>query len=138
MLTKTWFTTALAVTLAAGPLAGLAGAQKVETTKKTDWTLAMTAGVRRALELAPAPASATFVKTPSYVHSSGPRRLGLRETKILAGVGGGFVGFFGGAIVGSAFTQHCHCDDPGLGGAIIGAPIGAALGAWLGVWLAGR
>jgi len=129
-LTKTWFTTALAVTLAAGPLAGLAGAQEVETTKKTDWTLAMTADVRRALERAPAPASATFVKTP--------RRLGPRETKILAGVGGGFVGFFGGAIVGSAFTQHCHCDDPGLGGAIIGAPIGAALGAWLGVWLAGR
>jgi hypothetical protein len=138
MLKKTGFTTALAVMLAAGPLAGLASAQEVETVKKADWTVAMTADIRRALERAPASTSVTFLPTPSYSHSSGPRRLGPRATKILSGVGGGFVGFFGGAMVGSAFTQHCHCDDPGLAGAVIGAPIGAALGAWLGVWLAGR
>jgi hypothetical protein len=138
-LKKTWFTAALAVTLVAGPHSAWAGLPEVEEpAKKPDWTLAMTVDVRRALERAPASAAITFVQPPSLVHSPGPRRLGPRATKILSGVGGGFVGFFGGAMVGSAFTQHCHCDDPGLSGAVIGAPIGAALGAWLGVWLAGR
>jgi hypothetical protein len=42
----------------------------------------------------------------------------------LAAVGG----FFGGGIAGAAIENTyapCHCDDPGLQGALIGAPIGA-------------
>src|SRR5262245_14520842 len=42
----------------------------------------------------------------------------------LAAVGG----FFAGGIAGSAIENTyapCHCDDPGLQGALIGAPIGA-------------
>lgn len=41
----------------------------------------------------------------------------------LAGAGG----FFAGAYIGAAIEgDRCHCDDPGLMGALIGMPIGAA------------
>ena len=50
-------------------------------------------------------------------------------TKITVGFVGGFLGLFAGAAVGGAVQPPCHCDDPGLEGALIGAPIGAVLGA---------
>ena len=50
----------------------------------------------------------------------------------------GIAGFFGGAYVGAALEPNCHCDDPGLAGALIGMPIGAIAGATFGVWLGGR
>jgi hypothetical protein len=40
-------------------------------------------------------------------------------------------GFFGGAYLGSAIENQvapCHCDDPGLKGALIGMPLGAVAG----------
>ena len=41
----------------------------------------------------------------------------------LAGLGG----FFAGGYIGAAIEgDGCHCDDPGLKGALIGIPIGAA------------
>jgi len=45
-------------------------------------------------------------------------------------------GFFLGGYLGAAIEGNsCHCDDPGMVGAMIGAPIGAAAGAVLGVKL---
>jgi hypothetical protein len=54
--------------------------------------------------------------------------------KVLGGILGGVGGFFGGGYLGAAIEgDSCHCDDPGLMGALIGAPVGAAVGAILGV-----
>jgi hypothetical protein len=51
---------------------------------------------------------------------------------VIAATAGFFLGgYFGAAIEGNS----CHCDDPGMVGAMIGAPIGAAAGAVLGVKL---
>ena len=50
------------------------------------------------------------------------RPRGSRRRILFAG------GYLGAAIEG----DRCHCDDPGLKGAVIGAPIGAATGGILG------
>jgi hypothetical protein len=55
--------------------------------------------------------------------------------KVLGGAIGGVGGLFAGGYIGAALEPDCHCDDPGLIGALIGAPIGAAVGATLGVIL---
>lgn len=53
--------------------------------------------------------------------------------KILGGVIGGTVGLFAGGYLGAAIEgDGCHCDDPGLQGALIGAPVGMVLGAIFG------
>jgi hypothetical protein len=53
--------------------------------------------------------------------------------RVLAGAALGAAGFFAGGVIGANLEGNCHCDDPGLRGALIGAPIGAAVGATLGV-----
>ena len=59
--------------------------------------------------------------------------------KVTAGVALGVVGMFAGAWIGAGLEGNsCHCDDPGLKGAMIGIPIGAVLGAIGGVLLASR
>ena len=45
-----------------------------------------------------------------------------------AAVGDTFGGLFLGAILGAALEPACHCDDPGVTGAVFGAPVGALLG----------
>jgi hypothetical protein len=46
---------------------------------------------------------------------------------------GATAGFFAGGYLGAAIEgDRCHCDDPGLMGALIGAPIGATAGGVLG------
>jgi hypothetical protein len=56
--------------------------------------------------------------------------------KVLGGVIGAVGGFFGGGYLGAAIEGNgCHCDDPGLKGALIGAPVGAVAGAILGAKL---
>ena len=46
---------------------------------------------------------------------------------------GGVGGFFAGGYTGAWIEgDRCHCDDPGLKGALIGAPVGAAVGGVLG------
>jgi hypothetical protein len=57
--------------------------------------------------------------------------------KAKAAVGLGFLGMLAGGFLGGALTANCHCDDPGLAGAMVGAPAGAAAGAILG-WNLGR
>jgi hypothetical protein len=56
--------------------------------------------------------------------------------RIALGAALGVAGFFGGGILGASLEPDCHCDDPGLRGALIGAPIGATVGVIVGVRLA--
>jgi hypothetical protein len=53
--------------------------------------------------------------------------------RIFGAIVGGVGGFFAGGYTGAWIEgDRCHCDDPGLKGALIGAPIGAAAGGILG------
>lgn len=53
--------------------------------------------------------------------------------KVLGGAIGATACFFAGGYLGAAIEgDRCHCDDPGLQGALIGAPLGAATGGILG------
>ncbi|MGE0703228.1 MAG: hypothetical protein AB7F99_09745 [Vicinamibacterales bacterium] len=66
-----------------------------------------------------------------------PQDAGRRERsigrKILGASLGAAGGFFGGGFLGAKIEgSGCHCDDPGLKGALIGAPIGAVTGGILG------
>jgi hypothetical protein len=79
--------------------------------------------------------AARLVATPAapVAQATEPRRRSVGR-KILGGALGGVGGFFAGGYLGAAIEgDDCHCDDPGLKGALIGAPIGAAVGAILGV-----
>ncbi len=63
--------------------------------------------------------------------SSGRKRSVTR--KILGGALGAVGGLFAGGYLGAAIEgDRCHCDDPGLQGALIGAPVGAVTGGILG------
>lgn len=58
------------------------------------------------------------------------RSLGRKVFGAAVGAAGGF---FGGGYLGATIEgDRCHCDDPGLKGAVIGAPIGALVGGILG------
>jgi hypothetical protein len=58
------------------------------------------------------------------------RSLGRKVFGAAVGAAGGF---FGGGYLGATIEgDRCHCDDPGLKGAVIGAPIGAVVGGILG------
>jgi hypothetical protein len=64
------------------------------------------------------------------VRQAAPRS---KTAAVLGGIVGGVGGFFAGGYLGAAIEgDRCHCDDPGLMGALIGAPIGGAVGAVLG------
>jgi hypothetical protein len=63
--------------------------------------------------------------------ASGSRRSVARRT--LGGAIGATAGLFAGGELGAAIEGDiCHCDDPGLKGALIGAPVGAVTGGILG------
>ena len=52
---------------------------------------------------------------------------------VLGAIVGATGGFFAGGYTGAWIEgDRCHCDDPGLKGALIGAPIGAVVGGILG------
>ncbi len=75
-----------------------------------------------------------LTRTPQApVIEKGGRRERSIGRKILGASIGALGGFFGGGYLGAAIEgDRCHCDDPGLKGAVIGAPIGAAVGGILG------
>ena len=53
--------------------------------------------------------------------------------KVFGAIVGAVGGFFAGGYLGAAIEgDRCHCDDPGLKGAVIGAPIGGVAGGILG------
>lgn len=64
---------------------------------------------------------------------SSPRRERSIQQKILGGIVGSVAGLFAGGYLGGAIEgDRCHCDDPGLVGALIGAPVGSVAGGILG------
>ena len=68
-----------------------------------------------------------------------PARRNGTAQKVTAGAALGFVGLLAGGWIGAQIEGNsCHCDDPGLKGALVGAPIGAILGAITGVKLASQ
>ena len=71
---------------------------------------------------------------PAPPAQSNSRGVGRR---ILGGAVGAAGGLFAGGYIGAKIEgDRCHCDDPGLTGALIGAPIGAVLGGIAGaLWL---
>jgi hypothetical protein len=74
----------------------------------------------------------------SPIHQAGGHSGIRRGRKVAYGILFGIAGFYAGGAVGAALEPNCHCDDPGLAGALIGMPIGAIAGAVFGVWLGGR
>ena len=63
--------------------------------------------------------------------SASARRTPAR--RIFGAIVGATGGFFAGGYIGAWIEgDRCHCDDPGLKGALIGAPIGAVVGGVLG------
>ncbi len=101
------------------------------------------------------PSAAPLIKEPSDWISSSPtvgdRGRGARAVraqstqgartergvgrKVLGAAVGAAGGFFAGGYLGAAIEgDRCHCDDPGLKGAVIGAPIGAVVGGLLGAF----
>jgi hypothetical protein len=84
--------------------------------------------------------TATLAPDRTVAPAANSQRHVSKAGKIAAGVLGGVAGFYGGAYVGAAIggLHDCGCDDPGLGGALMGAPVGAIAGAMFGTWLVSR
>jgi hypothetical protein len=83
--------------------------------------------IRRSLETLD---YAALVAGDTQVQPSRRRSVGR---KILGGAIGAVGGLFAGGYLGAKIEGNgCHCDDPGLTGALIGAPIGAIVGGILG------
>jgi hypothetical protein len=65
--------------------------------------------------------------------SSGSGRKRSVGRRILGGAIGATAGLFAGGYLGTVIEgDSCHCDDPGLKGALIGAPVGMVTGGILG------
>ena len=70
-----------------------------------------------------------------FTHQQSESRQDKRSTRrrVLGAIVGAAGGFFAGGYTGAWIEgDRCHCDDPGLKGALIGAPVGAAVGGVLG------
>jgi hypothetical protein len=74
--------------------------------------------------------AAGMVRAQAPRNARAERGLGRKVFGAIVGAAGGF--FVGGYLGASIEGDRCHCDDPGLKGAVIGAPIGAVAGGILG------
>lgn len=81
------------------------------------------------LSLARLESGASIPAVPNVPTS--PRRPSFGR-RVLGGVAMGAVGMVLGAIVGAQVAPDCHCDDPGLEGAMYGGSVGLIGGAALG------
>jgi hypothetical protein len=99
------------------------------------------AGERRPSELLLT--QALRLATPLLATRDAERQLGNEQSesrqgksvrrRVLGAIVGATGGFFVGGYTGAWIEgDRCHCDDPGLKGALIGAPVGAAVGGVLG------
>lgn len=85
------------------------------------------------------PGSSTPLATRGLMQTSGSEQTQSRQRersarrRIFGAAVGAAGGFFAGGYTGAWIEgDRCHCDDPGLKGALIGAPIGAVAGGILG------
>jgi len=70
---------------------------------------------------------------PDALQSPAASRKRSAGRRVLGGAIGATAGLFVGGYLGAAIEgDRCHCDDPGLTGALIGAPVGAVTGGILG------
>jgi len=145
-MNRTWLRRIAGLALVAVLAPDVVFAQDAANQRGTDLMEAMTANVARKLAadreqsasyqdrfkvvvpLTPQPAS-------QQARSQSQSKL---SRKVAYGILLGLAGMYGGAYLGAAVEGSCHCDDPGLAGAMIGMPIGAIAGAAFGVWLGGR
>ena len=76
----------------------------------------------------------SFVPLPQSGAVAAPAPKKRSATRVILGAAvGATAGLFAGGYIGQAIEgDSCHCDDPGLMGALIGAPIGAVVGGILG------
>ena len=70
-------------------------------------------------------------QAPAFQASPARRQRSIGR-KVAGGAIGVIGGFFIGGYLGAKIESPCHCDDPGLQGAMIGAPVGAVIGGILG------
>ena len=100
----------------------------------TDLTSAPAVSNTRPLTAAPARAS-----SQRRMPTAPPSRRGSRARQVTGGIIGGVVGMWAGASFGAALEgDSCHCDSPGMVGALYGAAGGGTIGAVLGAFLAGK
>ncbi len=100
----------------------------------TDLLSAAAVSNTRQLTAAPARASNQF-----RMPTGPPSRRGSRARQVTAGIIGGVLGMWAGAEFGAALEgDSCHCDSPGMMGALYGASAGGTIGAVLGAFLAGK
>ena len=71
--------------------------------------------------------------TAASVQSAASGRKRSVARRVIGGAIGATGGLFAGGYLGAVIEgDRCHCDDPGLMGALIGAPVGAVTGGILG------
>jgi hypothetical protein len=72
-------------------------------------------------------------RRPGNQHSASSQGKRTAGRRVLGAVVGATGGLFAGGYIGAWIEgDRCHCDDPGLTGALIGAPVGTAVGGILG------
>jgi len=144
-MNRTWLRRIAGLALVAVLAPDVVFAQDAASQAGADLMESMSANVARKLAIqseqsAWVPGRFKIAVAPTFeqpVHQVGQNQ-SRRERKAALGILFGIAGFFGGGLLGSALEPNCHCDDPGLQGALIGVPIGAVAGAVFGVWLGGR
>ena len=100
----------------------------------TDLTSAPAVSNTRPLTAAPARAN-----SQRRMPTAPPSRRGSRARQVTGGIIGGVLGMWAGAAFGAALEgDSCHCDSPGMVGALYGAAGGGTIGAVLGAFLAGK
>lgn len=92
------------------------------------------ADIERVVRTLPQVSSVNVAPIERSAAASAARQQRRGAGRIIAGAAvGALGGLFAGGYLGAAIEgDGCHCDDPGLMGALIGAPIGAVAGGILG------
>jgi hypothetical protein len=128
-----------AVILVAALVAGLPGSASAQEVMKRGFTAIRTSTPmgQRVLPTQLLPSTSMTFKQPRALRQTRPQwssRAPL-AARITLAVFMGWAGAGLGAEIGARLEGDCHCDDPGLKGALIGMPIGAVTGVALGLAL---
>jgi hypothetical protein len=144
-MNPTWLHRIAGLALVAVLAPNVVFAQDAANQRGTDLMEAISANVARKLTIQPeqsAWVAGRFKIAVAPTFEQPVQQVGQNQSrpgrKVALGILLGIAGFYGGGLLGAALEPNCHCDDPGLKGAMIGLPIGAVAGAVFGVWLGGR